>query len=343
MNKHPFQSEPSSSETNVRDLDDLVGFTHARDLNEHPGLIPKLDDVIDHPAPCQRCEYDLQGLTRADNCPECGFPVNSSLVGYSIYRADPAYLKSIRSSAARLKHFAAIGVVFVVVAVFLSNFAYLAVTLIAAAHLASIYEWSRLAAPHADRPRIERVERARRALRAVLAVAAVTVVLGFILALIPPLATTGIPGAAGMAWLLLLAVRTFAALRFGHRFASIIPAPRTAKRFRGAQTCFTVFVITNLVLLVIYGIVVVALGAAGPNAGGFATIFGLASCFVAPVSFVVIILYVCLHIIALESLHTALRNVHRRAGQLNAAQGTPPTEPDDPPTDQTDAVPPIHE
>lgn len=30
---------------------------------------------------CERCGYDLAGLTRADNCPECGLPIEASLPG----------------------------------------------------------------------------------------------------------------------------------------------------------------------------------------------------------------------------------------------------------------------
>jgi hypothetical protein len=36
---------------------------------------------------CLRCEYNLRGLDRAGNCPECGEPIEASWERYELQRA----------------------------------------------------------------------------------------------------------------------------------------------------------------------------------------------------------------------------------------------------------------
>lgn len=45
--------------------------------------------------PCVRCSYDLHGLARSGNCPECGLPVERSLRGDLLQFSDDAYRSNL--------------------------------------------------------------------------------------------------------------------------------------------------------------------------------------------------------------------------------------------------------
>lgn len=67
-------------------------------------LSPELDVSSGAPPPivqgsksCVGCGYSLEGLPFDGRCPECGFPVARSLVGFRLEYASPEYLRSLQS------------------------------------------------------------------------------------------------------------------------------------------------------------------------------------------------------------------------------------------------------
>lgn len=49
--------------------------------------------------PCRRCSYNLRGLRREGDCPECGTPIALSLQGDLLRFADPSWLRRVRLGA----------------------------------------------------------------------------------------------------------------------------------------------------------------------------------------------------------------------------------------------------
>ena len=52
-----------------------------------------------HDPNCVRCGYKLHGLPHDGNCPECGLSVTTSLRGFRLSSADPAYIAALKSGA----------------------------------------------------------------------------------------------------------------------------------------------------------------------------------------------------------------------------------------------------
>ena len=59
-----------------------------------PGPFDGQDDVTTDLA-CRHCGYNLRGLRRAGNCPECNTPIEMSLRGNLLQYADPAWVETV--------------------------------------------------------------------------------------------------------------------------------------------------------------------------------------------------------------------------------------------------------
>lgn len=53
--------------------------------------------------PCRRCGYDLQGLRPADDCPECGLPVETTTLAALLRRAEAGSVAAARPPRRRLR------------------------------------------------------------------------------------------------------------------------------------------------------------------------------------------------------------------------------------------------
>jgi len=60
------------------------------------------DVTLQRDVPCIKCGYNLRGLPRDRNCPECGTPVTRSAPGDLLSAADPAWLSSVYRGQSRI-------------------------------------------------------------------------------------------------------------------------------------------------------------------------------------------------------------------------------------------------
>lgn len=59
---------------------------------DNPEMAALKQDQIEIDLPCSRCTYNLKGLQRSGNCPECGQAIELTL-SFGLHSADPAWLK----------------------------------------------------------------------------------------------------------------------------------------------------------------------------------------------------------------------------------------------------------
>lgn len=56
--------------------------------------------LVVYPYPCGRCGYDLLGLPRDSECPECGLPIMDSLAGHAVFHEDERYTTRLEMGSA---------------------------------------------------------------------------------------------------------------------------------------------------------------------------------------------------------------------------------------------------
>ncbi|MEL7471776.1 MAG: hypothetical protein AAGK04_00540 [Planctomycetota bacterium] len=273
---------------------------------------------IRYPTPCRSCEYDLQGLSRDDACPECGLPTRASLLEYTLYQAGPTYVRLLRRSALALLVIVPTSFLLVVVAAGLQSAPFIATLLFACMHGAGGVAWVCLSCSHNDRPRLANVERARRRLRFVAFASAVPMIAGALLGVMPIPAIWASVNV--LVWVALLAIRTMLALRFTEVFATAIPAPALARRVRHAKP----WLIALIVLAALGSAGGLAASIVGPGApgvvAGVAAGMGLLVCVAIPAGLCVGFVFMIYHIGVMEALHSALASVERSVRERAASE-----------------------
>lgn len=69
-----------------------VNIRHLEAMQQAEAAQRRLDN---EDVPCRNCGYNLRGLKRDENCPECGRPVMQSLMGDALVYSSPEYVTNV--------------------------------------------------------------------------------------------------------------------------------------------------------------------------------------------------------------------------------------------------------
>ena len=65
-----------------------------------PPVLPPAVDLANTDVLCRRCTFNLRGLAPERNCPECGFPIQRTLLGDPLIFSAPQYLQTLATGLA---------------------------------------------------------------------------------------------------------------------------------------------------------------------------------------------------------------------------------------------------